>query len=325
MALRLFEHNEKAYHAAIRMMEQYGKASVVHPTGTGKSYVSFKLIEDNPEKVVIWLSPSEYIFKTQRENLKKKALFSLKASAYNNGSTSDASADSHIANEMTLGETVVRGVLSTRNYAKYQMQGDNLRSTGVQDVVCQTYSDALNTDKTFTDFKIDKLRSVFDTKREKSDASDREKSEKTSLPCSDTVATKQRAGQLSRQKIAQSDSIGMIWGNRDERQWNERYQEAKCYFDAHENLNVSANYVSPNGYNLGNWVKRQRYTRQNPEKSCAVLTEERIARLDAIGMRWEEVDSRSHRLELAQGSKRESENLNVSANHKTGEDVGLCG
>ena len=285
--MRLFEHNEKAYRAAVRMMDQYGKAAIVHPTGTGKSYIAFKLIEDNPEKVVIWLSPSEYIFKTRMENLKKKALLSLKASAYNNCSTSDASVDSHIASEMTLGETVVRGVLSTRNYAKYQMQGDNLLSTGVQDVVCQTYSDALNTDKTFTDFKIDKLRSVFDTKREKSEASDREKSEKTSLPRSDTVATKQRAGQLSWQKIEQSDSIGMIWGNRDERQWNERYQEAKCYFDAHENLNVSANYVSPNGYNLGNWVKRQRYTRQNPEKTCAVLTEERIAKLDEIGMRWE--------------------------------------
>ena len=33
-------------------------------TGSGKSYIAFKLIEDNPEKVVIWLSPSEYIFKT---------------------------------------------------------------------------------------------------------------------------------------------------------------------------------------------------------------------------------------------------------------------
>lgn len=71
MALRLFEHNEKAYHAAVRMMEQYGKAAIVHPTGTGKSYIAFKLIEDNPEKVVIWLSPSEYIFKTQLESLKR--------------------------------------------------------------------------------------------------------------------------------------------------------------------------------------------------------------------------------------------------------------
>ena len=71
VTLRLFEHNEKAYHAAVRMMEQYGKAAIVHPTGTGKSYIAFKLIEDNPEKVVIWLSPSEYIFKTQLESLKK--------------------------------------------------------------------------------------------------------------------------------------------------------------------------------------------------------------------------------------------------------------
>ena len=37
------------------MMEQYGKAPVVHPAGTGKSYIVFKLIEDNSEKVVIWL------------------------------------------------------------------------------------------------------------------------------------------------------------------------------------------------------------------------------------------------------------------------------
>ena len=71
VALRLFEHNEKAYRAAVRMMNQYGKAAIVHPTGTGKSYIAFKLIEDNPEKVVIWLSPSEYIFKTQLESLKR--------------------------------------------------------------------------------------------------------------------------------------------------------------------------------------------------------------------------------------------------------------
>lgn len=50
VALRLFEHNEKAYKSAVQMMEQYGKAAIVHPTGTGKSYIAFKLIEDNPDK-----------------------------------------------------------------------------------------------------------------------------------------------------------------------------------------------------------------------------------------------------------------------------------
>ena len=72
MALQLFEHNEKAYHAAVRMMDECGKAAIIHPTGTGKSYIAFKLIEEHPDEVVLWLSPSEYIFRTQMENLKKQ-------------------------------------------------------------------------------------------------------------------------------------------------------------------------------------------------------------------------------------------------------------
>ena len=68
--------------------------------------------------------------------------------------------------------------------------------------------------------------------------------------------------------------------------WEHYFSEASIYYAEHGNLNVPADYVSPCGYNLGNWVKRQRNTRQNPEKSGAVLTEERIAKLDEIGMRW---------------------------------------
>ena len=73
MVLHLFEHNARAYQAAAAMLEQYGKAAVVHPTGTGKSYIAFKLIEDHPDAAVLWLSPSEYIFKTQLESLQKQA------------------------------------------------------------------------------------------------------------------------------------------------------------------------------------------------------------------------------------------------------------
>ena len=73
MVLHLFEHNARAYQAAAAMLERYGKAAVVHPTGTGKSYIAFKLIEDHPDAAVLWLSPSEYIFKTQLENLQKQA------------------------------------------------------------------------------------------------------------------------------------------------------------------------------------------------------------------------------------------------------------
>ncbi len=66
----LFEHNRIAYESAITMLEETGKAAIVHPTGTGKSFIGFQLCEDNPDKKICWLSPSEYIFKTQLENLK---------------------------------------------------------------------------------------------------------------------------------------------------------------------------------------------------------------------------------------------------------------
>ena len=73
VSLQLFEHNEKAYRAAVQMMEDCGKAAIVHPTGTGKSYIAFKLIEEHPADTIFWLSPSEYIFKTQIENLKRQS------------------------------------------------------------------------------------------------------------------------------------------------------------------------------------------------------------------------------------------------------------
>ena len=63
----LFEHNQKAYKAAVSMMEQTGKAAVIHPTGTGKSFLGFQLCADQKNKKICWLSPSEYIFRTQME------------------------------------------------------------------------------------------------------------------------------------------------------------------------------------------------------------------------------------------------------------------
>ena len=365
VALRLFEHNEKAYRAAVRMMEQYGKAAIVHPTGTGKSYIAFKLIEDNPEKVVIWLSPSKYIFKTQLESLKRndpdfplanihfytyaKRMCCTQAqldeiaaqkSAYiifdefhragaecwgestvallklcpdakflgltatniryldNNRDMAEELFDSRVASNMTLGEAVVMGILPAPKYvttvyqyqkalAKYQARVDNLRTPGIQDVN-QKYLDALRRaleqadglDKVFADFKTDtgdRLKLLF---------------------CIDMLNEGVHVEGISgvilfrptispiiyKQQIARLDSIGMVWGNRNDRQWNQGYQEAKRYFEAHGDLRVPVNYVSPEGYALGKWVKRQRYTRQNPEKSCGALTEERMERLDAIGM-----------------------------------------
>ena len=372
VALRLFEHNEKAYRAAVRMMEQYGKAAIVHPTGTGKSYIAFKLIEDNPEKVVIWLSPSEYIFKTQLESLKRNdpdfplanihfytyaklmcctqaqldeiaaqkpayiifdefhragaecwgesavALLKLCPDAKllgltatniryldNNRDMAEELFDSRVASNMTLGEAVVMGILPAPKYvttvyqyqkalAKYQARVDNLRTPGIQDVN-QKYLDALRRaleqadglDKVFANFKTDtgdqlKLLFCIDMLNEGVHVEG----------ISGVILFRPTISPIIyKQQIARLDSIGMVWGNRNDRQWNQGYQEAKRYFEAHGDLRVPVNYVSPEGYALGKWAKRQRYTRQNPEKSCGALTEERMERLDAIGMIWNKMGS----------------------------------
>ena len=67
--IKLYSHNQKAYDLAINMLKDTKKAAIVHPTGTGKSFIAFKLCEDHPDKTICWLSPSEYIFSTQLENL----------------------------------------------------------------------------------------------------------------------------------------------------------------------------------------------------------------------------------------------------------------
>ena len=69
MAIALYPHSKSAYLSALDMLQETGKAAVIHPTGTGKSFIGFKLCEDFPEKRICWLSPSEYIFRTQLENL----------------------------------------------------------------------------------------------------------------------------------------------------------------------------------------------------------------------------------------------------------------
>ena len=67
--IKLYSHNQKAYGLAVNMLKDTKKAAIVHPTGTGKSFIAFKLCEDHPDKTICWLSPSEYIFSTQLENL----------------------------------------------------------------------------------------------------------------------------------------------------------------------------------------------------------------------------------------------------------------
>lgn len=52
MPMHLYAHNQTAYNAVLNMLSERGKAAVIHPTGTGKSFIGFKLCEDNPDKTI---------------------------------------------------------------------------------------------------------------------------------------------------------------------------------------------------------------------------------------------------------------------------------
>ena len=71
MGLELYAHNREAYERAVEMMAACGKAAVVHPTGTGKSFIGFELARRHAATRVLWLTPSEYIVRTQLENWEK--------------------------------------------------------------------------------------------------------------------------------------------------------------------------------------------------------------------------------------------------------------
>lgn len=66
--MELYAHNRTAYEAVMPMLETRRRAAVIHPTGTGKSFIAFQLIEDHPDARFLWLSPNDYIFENQRRN-----------------------------------------------------------------------------------------------------------------------------------------------------------------------------------------------------------------------------------------------------------------
>lgn len=69
MSVKLKKHNQQAYAKVNEMFEKDSKAAIIHPTGTGKSYIALKLIEENPDKKIIYLSPSMAIMHQLKKNM----------------------------------------------------------------------------------------------------------------------------------------------------------------------------------------------------------------------------------------------------------------
>lgn len=95
------------------------------------------------------------------------------------------------------------------------------------------------------------------------------------------VQAGQRPGRLTAEQTAKLEKLGIRWNHRLETAWEKGFASAQKYRTEHGDLLVPVRYRDKNDFALGEWIvyNRQRYLGGN-------LTQNRIERLEAIGMVW---------------------------------------
>ena len=113
---------------------------------------------------------------------------------------------------------------------------------------------------------------------------------------------RRRGYYLTDERITMLNKLGMIWDKIDF-QWERNYQACVEYYEKHRNLDIPANYTTADGLRVGAWIRRIRKARDGRLKGAVTLTREQIARLDAIGMNWQ--DAYTKRWEYGYGKAKE--------------------
>lgn len=95
------------------------------------------------------------------------------------------------------------------------------------------------------------------------------------------VQAGQRPGRLTAEQAAKLEKLSIRWNHRLEAAWEKGFASAQKYRTEHGDLLVPVRYRDKNDFALGEWIvyNRQRYLGGN-------LTQNRIERLEAIGMVW---------------------------------------
>ena len=96
-------------------------------------------------------------------------------------------------------------------------------------------------------------------------------------------------GCLDEHRIKKLENIGMVWNSTRDLSWERNYNAAQTYFESNGNLYVPVDYVTDDGIKLGVWLSNLRTYRKN-DNHKAMLTHERIKKLEAIGMIWDVPD-----------------------------------
>ncbi|MEE7625238.1 helicase associated domain-containing protein [Methylobacter sp. Wu8] len=102
-------------------------------------------------------------------------------------------------------------------------------------------------------------------------------------------------------------------------QWEEAFEQLQSYVKLHGNARISANYVTPDGFNLGTWITTQR---QNKSKN--LLSQDRIERFEALsGWSWDRLEQWEEGFEQLQSYVKLYGNARVSVTYVTPDGFNL--
>lgn len=121
-----------------------------------------------------------------------------------------------------------------------------------------------------------------------------------------------KQNKMSMEQIGKLELLNMKWKVRIRREWEEWFQEAKCYYDENGNLEVPFRYISESGCKLGDWIHRQREAYRGTKKNS--LDAERILQLNQIGMCWNMRQSRQKVQEAGERIRCIPKGLHISCN-----------
>lgn len=131
---------------------------------------------------------------------------------------------------------------------------------------------------------------------------------------------------ISEEQIKLLKDIGMRFEIVDKmKEWMNKYNLAKVYYDHNGNLGIPYNFKTINGYEydengiaLGKWITNLRQSYKG--KHCLKLSEEQIKLLESIGMRFETVDKAKewmNKYNLAKIYYEHNGNLKIPQSFKT--------
>ena len=106
-----------------------------------------------------------------------------------------------------------------------------------------------------------------------------------------------KATSITAERIAKLEAIGFEWTLRSLTPWETRLEELKAYKEKHGHVLVPQKDKEHRG--LARWVDTQRQqARMKRDGKKSQMTDDRIAKLDAIGMKWVTIDPKSWECKL---------------------------